>query len=167
MPRISLRHLFALVTLAALAVVSLKYASAAWAAILPAAAMIVFVAAVIVAIVGRGPGQAFAIGMVVVTAAYGVLRYLETTPNENRVVLPTTSALVALQNTSSDVRAVNPRTGNVLGTPPQPGSFTKRFPELHYFLPIGHAWFALLFGYLGGHFAQFVYSRRAKDRAAK
>jgi hypothetical protein len=36
---------------------------------------------------------------------------------------------------------------------------------LTFFLPIGHFWFALLLGYLGGHFARFVYLRRLKDQA--
>jgi hypothetical protein len=39
-------------------------------------------------------------------------------------------------------------------------------PQLWYVLPIGHYWFALLFGYLGGHFARFVYVRRMKEQAA-
>jgi hypothetical protein len=37
-------------------------------------------------------------------------------------------------------------------------------PIQEHFMTIGHFWWALLFGYVGGHFAQFIYKRRAAEQ---
>jgi hypothetical protein len=38
------------------------------------------------------------------------------------------------------------------------------FPSQQHFALIGHLWWALLFGYIGGRFARYVYARRIKDQ---
>ncbi|MFO0792032.1 MAG: hypothetical protein U0805_21430 [Pirellulales bacterium] len=40
-------------------------------------------------------------------------------------------------------------------------SDTRPAPES--FMAVGHLWWAILFGYVGGHFGRFVYLRRIKD----
>jgi hypothetical protein len=42
----------------------------------------------------------------------------------------------------------------------------REFPPREFFMPVGHCWWALLLGYLGGLFAAFVYSRRMKELAS-
>jgi hypothetical protein len=69
----SLRQLMMLVAAVAVAIVSLKYASDAWLAIVAAVAMLAFFAAVIVAAVDRGPRQAFAIGFALTVAVYALV----------------------------------------------------------------------------------------------
>jgi hypothetical protein len=162
--QISLRQLFTLVTAIALAIVSLNYASAAWEAIVFSLASIVFLAAAIVAIVGRASDRAFAVGLVVVMAGYGGLRLIEMA--RNSTILPTAYALVYLQDTSTSYRFYN-KNGEEVASPTQAqrtsgSTFQRKVPLLSHFLPIGHCWSALLFGYLGGHFARFVYVRQDK-----
>jgi hypothetical protein len=71
--RLSLRELFVLVALVALATVSLKYASEQWLALIAAITMVVCFAALIVAVVDRGSRQAFAIGFSLVAVGYTAL----------------------------------------------------------------------------------------------
>ena len=49
--------------------------------------------------------------------------------------------------------------------PGQRAAYVEVNPPAANFMVLGHFWWALLFGYIGGHFARFVYLRR--DREAK
>jgi hypothetical protein len=71
--RLSLRELLVLMALFAVLLPSLKYASDSWLALVAAITMAAFVLAMIVAIVDRGPRQAFAIGFALTMAAYGLI----------------------------------------------------------------------------------------------
>jgi hypothetical protein len=164
MPRISLRSALVSVAVVALAIVSLRYASARWEAIILSFTAIVFFAMVIVALVGRGARQAFAIGMAVVMAGYLAVKLLEPRPTSRHVGLPTTYLLVRLQSLSGDIRyfdnpaaGVAARTG--LGVPTV---YASTVPLLENFLRVGHCWWALLLGYVGGVFGRQVYSQRIK-----
>jgi peptidoglycan hydrolase-like protein with peptidoglycan-binding domain len=42
------------------------------------------------------------------------------------------------------------------------GTF-REIPPREIFMPIGHCWWAILLGFVGGHFAQYVYWRRTRD----
>jgi hypothetical protein len=174
MPRISLRSALVSVAVVALAIVSLRYASARWEAIILSFTAIVFFAMVIVALVGRGARQAFAIGMAVVMAGYLAVKLLEPRPTSRHVGLPTTYLLVRLQSLSGDIRYFDSRTGReVEGYNPAAGVaartglgvptvYASTVPLLENFLRVGHCWWALLLGYVGGVFGRQVYSQRIK-----
>jgi hypothetical protein len=42
-------------------------------------------------------------------------------------------------------------------------AFYETRPRAENFMVLGHFWWALLFGYVGGHFARFVYLRRDRE----
>ena len=142
--RVSLRHLFVLVTFIALAIVSLKYASPIWEATVLGLALIVFFVALIVALVDRGPRQAFAIGMAAVMFGYAGLKFAETPPTPLHLGIPTSALLVYPYM-----------------------YYPEAFPPAEHFFPTAAFWWALLVGYLGGHFARFVYHRRTKENASQ
>lgn len=188
--RVSLRELLLLVAAVAVAIVSLKYASETWVAIVAGLAMLAFFVAIIVAAVDRGRRQAFALGFALVVIAYGLIVLnmpvtyrvnnqpagtMELDQWEGR--LPTTRLLRYVHVAVDDSEYVDDATGKVLsnydattdgplrlggggfGTPSV--SFRERPPREH-FMPIGHLWWAMLFGYVGGRFARFLYLRRTK-----
>ncbi len=128
--------------------------------------MFAFFAAVIAAIFERGPRQAFAIGFAVVVFGYAVMlvngrqsvsaagNVLTYEELNGTGYLPTTVALGELYDLA--FRRGASRTGR-----PSPGS-----PPQMNFVVIGHTWFALVFGYLGGCFARFTYARRKREQPA-
>ncbi|MEX2316062.1 MAG: hypothetical protein WD669_02850 [Pirellulales bacterium] len=71
--QISLRQLFVLVAFVALAIVSLKNAPGMWHGVVGLLAMVTILTAVLVAILDRGPRQAFAIGCAIAMLGYGLL----------------------------------------------------------------------------------------------
>jgi hypothetical protein len=189
MVRISLRSLLVLVTLVAVAIVSLVYASETWQAFVGAIAMIVFFVAVVMAVVDRGERQAFAIGVALVMSSYGVIvlngpvsmvpngrsQNLELDPWSGR--LPTTMLLryvhmavnhsYWVDSSGKELPDYDPSQnkgtglggGNRFG-----GPMYREVPPREMFMPIGHMWWAILLGLLGGWFARFVYLRRVRVR---
>jgi hypothetical protein len=177
--RISLRELLSLVACCALALVSLKYASETWVAAVAALAMLAFFVAIVTALVDRGPRQAFAIGFAVIVVTYGWI-VLHTPlsysgPNAPPTLefdqwsgrLPTTRLLRYVHQAVDRSQWID-RNGNVIANynpashdPSAPGAGSIReIPPREQFMPIGHMWWGLLFGYIGGRFGQFVYARR-------
>ncbi len=71
--RMSLREILVLVAMVALAISSLKYAEDTWLALVAGVTMIAFFVVLIVAVVDRGPRQAFAIGFALTMFAYGLI----------------------------------------------------------------------------------------------
>jgi hypothetical protein len=191
MYRISLRQLLIFVTVVGLALVSLKYASFIWQVIVGSLAMIIAIAATVAAIVDRGNRQAFAVGVAVTMLAYAIAvkdqdiaiainRSRGTIQEDPRVeLLPTTSLANYLYQVVADEAWVDSATSKIISrysatnsAPPTSG-FTPGAEPLYRILPdrvafifICHCWFALLFAYLGGNFARFVYRRRMKEHAA-
>jgi len=196
--RLSLRELLVLVALVALAIVSLKYASESWVAIVAAVTMLAFFVATIVAAVDRGPRQAFAIGFALTMAGYAMIvmnstinmhnggtKKIEFDQWEGR--LPTTRLLRYLHMAVEDNKWIDFQTGkeipdydpnnppaSVTATPVKGAgarglmlgarvSFVES-PPSEVFMPIGHCWWGLLLGYLGGLLAAFVYHRRMRDQ---
>jgi len=169
-----------LIALAALAVVSLQFASALWETIVAAIIIVSFVMAAIVALVDRQARQAFAIGFAVSMVVYGVVLSLgslsssaanpEFNPDTGK--LPTTRLLRPVFAAVAESRWIDFRTGQeVPGYDPQnpgPGmqfvSLDER-PERTAFMRIAHGWWALVLGYLGGWLARFVYLRRIGESA--
>ena len=180
--RISLRELFALVGVVALVIVSLKYASETWLAVNLALAMLTYFCAIVVAGVDRGPRQAFAIAFVLVTTMYGlmVLNMPRAYPHPEQTWslefdqwegrLPTTRLMRYVHRLVDRSQWVD-NSGKVIAsfdpkqpTPPaSPGAGLREIPPRQQFMPIAHLWWGLLFGYIGGHFARFIYLRRTKD----
>ena len=183
--RLSLRELLALLTLLALAVVSLQFASATWETIVGAIAVVAFTAAAIVSLVDRQARQAFAIGFAVSVLVYSLVLSraslgsqaagspapnMEFNPDTGKLF--TTRLLRPVYAAVAKSRWIDFRTGKeVLDYDPQhPGpdmqyiSLDER-PERAAFMRIGHCWWALLLGYFGGWFGRFFYLRRTRESA--
>jgi hypothetical protein len=141
--RISLRQLFILVAVVALAIVSLKYASTFWEATIYGVALAVFFIAAIVALVDRGPRQAFAIGLTVILLGYAILYHNEKPATALHLGMPTNALLMYAYM-----------------------HYPNLFPSTEHVFQIAHCWWALVLGYLGGHIARFIYVRRMNDQTA-
>jgi hypothetical protein len=170
MPKISLQQLLVLVSLVALAIVSLRFASPWWQAAILCLTLAVFFGMVIVAIVGRGARQAFAIGMVVVMGGYAFLQSREPVLTADNIGLPSTYLLVRLQRAIGEVRYFDTQTAQeVVGynsaTAPPNGArvYPDTVPLLKHVLPVGHCWWALLLGFVGGCFGRSVFLGQSKE----
>lgn len=190
--RMSLRELLIGVALLAVAIVSLKYASDTWLAIVAAITMLIFFVELIVAVVDRGPRQAFAIGCALTITAYAlVLNTGQRTSGSSGSIssqnveldhmrgrIPTTRLLRYVHAAVEDGTYVNVFTGKELpnrdpAKDPNRGSggfgglgtavSYREIPPREIFMPVGHCWWALILGYAGGHFANNVYGRRLRD----
>jgi hypothetical protein len=187
--RMSLRGMLILVALFAIAITSLVYANDFWVSIVTGIVMLIFTAALIVAFVDRGFRQAFAIGFVLTVCAYAVLvlsginspgvgnsqlRNAELDPWEGR--LPTTRVLRVIHGvverggyfdpaTGMPVPNYKPNTtsggmGGFGGGGMFGGPTYREIPPREKFMPIGHCWWTLLLGSIGGLFAMHLYRRR-------
>jgi hypothetical protein len=182
--RVSLRELLAAFALMGVGCAALKYAGEVWWTVLSAAMLVGFLVAVIVAVVGRGPGQARAIGFVLCVGIYAVLIWSaqvgrgngqnrELDPYEGR--LPTTKLLKPLFEKLVARTWFDSFTGNeVPNYSPPPGvgvsgmgiggaMYVRESPDRGQFMAIGHLLWAVLFGYLGCRFAVWVAARRRQQ----
>jgi len=182
--QVSLRSLLVFVTLCALAIVSLRFASPGWQTAVSSIAFFAFWAAAIVAIVDRGPRQVFAIGMAVSMAAYGIVLYAlpregapnlqyhtEFNPDTGR--LPTTRLLAPIYQAIRDVRWYDMTTGRIVpgydpatqaNAPGAANMTASEWPSRETFCAIGQCWWAIVLGICGGWFARVVYLRRTRER---
>jgi hypothetical protein len=174
---LSLRELLLLIAIIALAIASMKYASPAWRTCVYTITMAVFMWAAVIAVIDRGPRQAFAIGMVLLMVIYGMVvtngvagrpeGTREMDPRSGR--LPTTRAVNYLFPPTETVEWVDVRTGNVVpnynpANSPSSGMVGRRIsqtPDAATLMAVAHCWWALLLGYIGGRFARVVYLRRS------
>ena len=165
--RLSLRELFFVVAILAMAIVSLLYASTVWQIVLGLLVLVVFIGALVGAIVDRGRPQAFAIGVVAAIAVYqAALMYAGLGRNSNMEFvtgrassrLPTTTLLRSLFEVVVE-RTERLGQGAFAGTVVD----TTEIPHGSAFMSVGHCWWALLLGYASGHFAQFLYLRRTSE----
>jgi len=183
-----------LVALVALAIVSLVYASPFLQAAVSLIAMLAGLAAVIRGFIDRGLRQAFAIGFAVAMLGYlfvvlngqksvqGLSKNVEMDMDEGR--LPTSLVLRYIYtgiNTSGNYDFVtgelipDSEMGNIKPTGPYGAMQTatghavrwEERPPSTNFMPTGHLWWSLLFGYIGGHFGRFVYIRRIREQPAQ
>jgi hypothetical protein len=184
--QISLRHLFILVAAIALVIVSMHQASELYQGLVGMLAMLAMFAAVIIGITDRGPRQLFAISFAVVMLGYALLimngaKYASGQNTVNGELtgwngqLPTTVLLRVLHTVTARDEWIDTSDGKVLDSSEvasmqaaggRPGVTWQKKPDRGTFVTTGHYWFALLFGYLGGHFARFVYGRRMIEQAA-
>jgi hypothetical protein len=186
---ISLRELLTLFAAFAIGFTALTYANPWWMAAVTGVTLLAFISAIIVALVDRGPRQAFAIGFAASIACYLPLFLLgrETDPFTGK--LPTSQLLQPMFLAVRDQSYINARTREVVKETEIPqgamvegqggfptygqtsGSqpyFTRgdSIPSLVHFMPIGHCLWALLIGYVGGKFATWVYVRRRREEIA-
>jgi hypothetical protein len=189
MLRVSLRELLVLTGLVAIAIVSLLYASLWWRLGAVSLVSITFTVAAIEAFVDRGPRQAFAIGMLVTLAIYGgLIAYGRSDTNQRSELtlygqLPTSRLLRFVHEGIATRRYVNAQTGEELPNydpaADRAAQGGRRFsgpgqiiaqrvdtPPPDEFMKIGHAWWALFFGYIGGRFGRFVFLRRSKEQTS-
>jgi hypothetical protein len=184
---ISLRELLILFVAFAIGFTTLTYANSWWLGAVSGVTLLAFIGAVIVALVDRGPRQAFAIGFGVGIACYIPLFLLgrETDPFTGR--LPTSQLLQPMFLAVREQSYTNVRTREIIKESQIPqdalvegqGGFptydritgslpyfrrASSIPALEHFMPIGHCLWALLIGYLGGHFARWAYVRRLRDQ---
>jgi hypothetical protein len=158
--QISLRQMLTFMTAIALAIVSLRFATPWWQGVVGLVLLFSFFAAVLAATFERGPQQAFAIGFAVVVLGYALMimngrtsmgvrgNTLNYEELEGAGYLPTTVILGELYD-------VFYRPGRSRNASPIAGS-----PSQSNFARTGHAWWALLLGYLGGSFARRLDERR-------
>ncbi len=179
---LSLRGLLLAVALAGLVCVSLKFANDWFWIGLSGAAMLLFMAAAVVSFVGRGAGQAFAIGFILCAGIYcGVLlvsgREPEFSPYSG--AMPTTLVMRApfeavvkveympsgtMQKFATQAEAEAYQASS--GAPGINGGGSMGFwqtPTEERFMAVAHVWWAVLIGYVGGRFARLVYVRRAQE----
>jgi hypothetical protein len=184
---ISLRELLILFVAFAIGFTALAYANPWWLGAVSGVTLMTFIGAVIVALVDCGLRQAFAIGLSAGIACYIPLFLLgrETDPFTGR--LPTSQLLQPMFLAVREQSYTNVRTREIIkesqipqnalvegqgGFPSYdriPGSLpyfrrASTIPALEHFMPIGHCLWALLIGYVGGHFARWVYVRRLRDQ---
>jgi hypothetical protein len=161
------------VALFALALVSLCYASAWWESIVLFLGILNFFALLIIALVDRRSRQAFAIGMAVVMAGYTGAKWLDPGIKFRHFGLPTNVLLMQCHAAVARDAFFDDQTGEQLVgfTPPanaranrsnNPGFYQGTLPHIEHFMLVGHVWFAILFGFFGGLFAQYIYWRRLK-----
>lgn len=185
--RISLRSMLLLVALVAIGIVSLAYASAGWRTAVGGITMVALFAALVTAAADRGERQAFALGMALVMTCYGVtvLSAGGTSVRNSEFSLwdgwlPTTIALRYVHMAVDRSVWVDPRGGQeIVNFDPykagavdsrgRPNSlyqagFKRELPPPAVFMPIGHMWWALLLGLLGGWCASALYRRRTGDQ---
>ncbi|HEX5103743.1 MAG TPA: hypothetical protein VFV87_08040 [Pirellulaceae bacterium] len=175
--RISLLELLLLLAAVAVGCAALKYAGEVWWIVLSSALLVGFLAAAVVAVVGRGPGQARAIGFVLCVMIYMPLIWAapldtsrELDPHAGR--LPTTKLLGAIFESIVSRKQVDMATGQPVANsnsgysgayPPTLGysmTLTQESPDRGQFMAIGHLLWALLLGYLGSRLAVWVDGRR-------
>jgi hypothetical protein len=157
--RVSLRQMLAAAGIFAFVIVSLRYSTAPFHFAVSTIAMVALFAAAIFAVVDRGHRQAFAIGVVLTIILYGgLILYSQRTQsgdggrNDDLDIAIDRDAYQL--GTTYLLRLIHPLIADRIRIP---------IPREVRFMEIGHLWWALLFGYLGGRFSQFVYLRRTKE----
>jgi hypothetical protein len=183
---ISLREMLIGVAVLGFVFVTLKYADTWLWTVLASGAMLLFLAALVTAIVDRGASQATAQGVVIGAFYYCVLfvaieyvggeNFSELDPYEGRLPVtkwmrPVFETIVTYEYnaigypqrfaTQAEAEAFLLSQG---GTPNAMSGFTSigtfEMPARFEFMLTAHLWWGILLAYLGGKFARFVYLRR-------
>jgi hypothetical protein len=181
MHRLSLRSIFVLVAVCAVAIASFRHASDGWQTTIVSVAIVTFLLAVIAAVVDLGQRRAAAIGCAASMATYGLALLLSaplgSTIAENREFnpstgrLPTSLLLRPIYERAAEVGWVDVRSGKQAGEFPESAPVntgdsasitTGEIPDRETFMIIGHAWWALVLGCGGGWTARYAYLRRTR-----
>lgn len=155
--RFSVSHLLLLVAMIALACASLKFANQMWWMVLLNTALVLFPATAILGFVRRR--TVFPIGVVFFVTVYSLLAF----DGKGRE-LARSGDLVTTKVIQAAYRSIATNGGRPGTIIAQDGSarFAEAEPSEHYFMRIGHFWFALLFGWIGGLFAVWI-DRQRRD----
>ena len=188
--RFTIRELGLLTAFLAVGCAGLKYANELWWSVLALGTFVLLLAALITALVGRGPWRAAAIGFAVAVLAYAILlRSVPLSANTNTSPelepysgsLPTSRLLLPLFKSIVRTKWIDGSTGQEVPNyqPPSPGGFVgggfgglgtsvylQATPQGDDFMKVGHVLWALVFGYCGGRFAMWVHRRSAAEPRA-
>jgi hypothetical protein len=190
--RFTIRELGLLTAFLAVGCAGLKYANAWWWSALALGTFVLLLAAIITALVGRGPWRAAAIGFSVAVLAYAILlRSVPIQANTNtspeldpyngtlptsRLLLPVFKSMVRTKwidgATGQEVRDYRPPTvtgfggGGFGGFGGNPSVYLQGTPQPENFMKVGHLLWALVFGYCGGRFAVWVHQRSQDEPRA-
>jgi hypothetical protein len=182
MIRLSLRSLLVLVAACAVAIASFRHASDGWRTTMVSLAIVVFLLTAVMSLVDRGPRRVTALGCAVAMAAYG-LALLLSAPlgssiaknrefNPSTGQLPTSLLLRPLYERAADVGWVDVRTGKQAGEFSASAAVsagdsatitTGEIPDRETFMVIGHSWWALALGCIGGLGARHLYQHRIRE----
>jgi hypothetical protein len=166
--KISLRELLVVVTFVAIGCAAMTYASDGWWQAIAAFAFCLIVVTAIMSCLDRGTRRAFAIGFLIASMIYlGGLQMRQRTDGTNNelksrgsgTVFVSTSLLRAWHSAIT-VESKEVMTSEGRGGATVRGTRIHTSPAPTTFMRIGHTLVMLLLGYVGGHFARFVYSRR-------
>lgn len=169
----SIRELLIVVTIIAIGCAALTFASDGWRIAVDTITFFIVMTAGVVAIVGTDARRVFAIGFLVFGCGYFGVLWLQNTwhdiPTEfdARARLPSSKLLltwynaIAVPTESDDPMALFGAGGGF--APAMPATRTVISPPIDTFMHIGHTLVMLMLGYLGGHFARFVYLRRMRE----
>lgn len=172
--RVPLWELFLVLGMVAVGCASLKYAGEVWWIVLSSAMLAGFLAAAVVAVVGRGAMQARAIGFVLCVAIYMLLIWSAPSSNNGTASreydpytghLPTTKLLGPLHAALSTQSWIDSATGQPIPNfDPHSGiGFNVAMVDSldrGQFMAIGHLLWAFLIGYLGSRLAAWIDARR-------
>lgn len=174
LPQFSLREILFVVLFAGLGLAALR-AGGVVASFVVFLAIVVTMGLAIVVFVGRRTIQAFAIGFLIPTIAYGVAVYAlgksELTPNGK---LATSRLLAPLYRVMVKQIWTNFSTGEVVpdydpATDPDPGGSMMTMtesPDRLTFMSLGHILLAMIFGYCGAKFAVIVHRTQQRPGPA-
>jgi hypothetical protein len=176
--RLSLWELFLVLGLVAVGCASLKYAGEVWWIVLSSVMLAGFLAAAVVAVVGRGPMQARAIGFVLCVAIYMLLLWSAPSINGGSASrefdpytgqLPTSKLLRPLHAALSTQTWIDSATGQLIPNfDPRAGMALNVFSvdslDRGHFMAIGHLLWAFLIGYLGSRLAAWIDARRRQQQ---
>jgi hypothetical protein len=176
--QVSLREMLTIVAFVAIGTASLKV-DGLLSSIFVALALLLCMAMAVMAVVDRGPRQAFAIGFVICALVYGTVvfasRATEFQPHAGR--LPTSQLLTPLYEAIVKRTWIDGISGKELPNYQPEGSgdsavvaanrlgisLSAESPGRITFMSVGHILWALVFSYAGGKFGQFTYSRRVRE----
>jgi hypothetical protein len=182
--RLSLRGLLLFVAAAAVGSAALRFANDWWLAGAVGALLITITTAAIVAVVGLGARKAGAAGFTIAAGIYLFLALLfsagylprnanpEFDPYIGR--LPTTQLLRPAFAMTVSYWTTDLRTGEELPSKPPlnprqlvsfSGVLIRERPDRGHFMQIGHCLWAMVMGFLGSRFAQFVHGRREREES--
>jgi hypothetical protein len=178
--RISLREALLAFAAASVGFAALVYANSWWLATVNTVALVAIVAAIIVAMLGRGSGRAFAVGFCVASVTYLVVAFAMEQHQNQMARLLSTKALDLVYEQIRREAYVNEQTGAEFsaavykaeierlrtrmpgGSRPNTSIVTAQRtvqPYIRDFRSVGMQLWALLLGYAGGCFGRFVHAR--------
>ncbi|MEX2173777.1 MAG: hypothetical protein WD872_05400 [Pirellulaceae bacterium] len=161
--RFSIWELLLLTACVAAGLTCLKYADRNIWLVLANAVPVCLAIAAVIALADRGRRQAIAGGFAICLAIY--LALLMNTGSAARGRWATEMMLDRLHKSMMTQKWIDGQTREDIGNPPWPTAMLGnvagvQVPNSGVFRAIGHMLWALLFGYLGGRFAEWLYWRR-------